>query len=90
MNEKELKARLDELTQLAEERNLDWQEAVEKMPDTDVGARVAALANLLDLNIKRVFDSSASIAEIEQAQQQIFKDLEEEEQRLAARYESGR
>lgn len=53
------------------------------MPDTDVGAQFAAVANLLDLNIKRVFDSSASIAEIERAQQQISKELEEEEQKEA-------
>lgn len=64
MDEDRLKSRFEELTKLADARQLDWQSALKALPSKEYKLRVVALATKLDLIISDVVDPQFSLGEI--------------------------
>jgi hypothetical protein len=54
-----------ELSARADERSIDWQSEVERLPTGDDGEVVAALATLLGVSIREAFNPDLSVEELE-------------------------
>jgi hypothetical protein len=61
-----LASRRAELTELADQRGIDWKAEFEGLPTDDDGLMVAALGGLLGLGIRRVFDTETPLHDLEQ------------------------
>jgi hypothetical protein len=65
MNQSTLRKRRQELQDLCEKQKLNWKERVKGLPENDDGIIVAALATTLNFNLRKAFNPSTPIPELE-------------------------
>ena len=78
-----LKDRFQELTKLADARQIDWQSSLKGIASHDDRRRVAAIATLLELSVGDVFNPQLSISEVEKRDKQV-SELEQRKLRFQA------
>jgi hypothetical protein len=65
MQERALAARRSELTALAEARGVDWQTALQSFDEGEDVLVISGLATLLQLDVSRVLNTTASLEEVD-------------------------
>jgi hypothetical protein len=68
-----LEARRSELAALAEERGVDWRQAVGSFDKDDEGLIISGLATLLELDVSRMFNPQTSLEEVERDSRQLLE-----------------
>jgi hypothetical protein len=62
--------RRQELVSRARERGIDWEPAVENLPQDDDGLMIVALATLLEVDIQDALQGSKTLDEMEREKEQ--------------------
>jgi hypothetical protein len=86
MSKAMLRKRKQEMQDLCEQQKMNWKERIKGLPQNDDGVILAALATLLNFNLRGAFDPSKPLAQLElekKASEDRARQLGELRRRLA-------